>query len=126
MLALPLDDPRLGQQGHLGAERLAVDLPEQQHRILRRDGEQRVGDGVGSENVGDARSTRLFAGATRALHDRLGDRVPSVAGGGRAPCSPQPRATSTATRRPASTRRVARPRRGGPFRVWGLSCEVLV
>ena len=49
LLTVPVDDPRLGEQRDLGPERFAIDVPEEQDRLLLRDREQGVGDvrGVG-------------------------------------------------------------------------------
>ena len=57
-----VDDPGERQQRDLGPERLAVDVSDENDRVLRGDREQRVGDVGGSENGGDREVDPLAVG----------------------------------------------------------------
>ena len=62
--ALPIDDPRLGQQRDLGAKGLAVDPPEQRTDSCRETGKSGLVTLVGSENVGPEVDALRSSGAT--------------------------------------------------------------
>ena len=73
---LPLDEPRFGEERDFGSERLPVDPPEQQHRLLARDREEGVRDVGGIREGGRLEIDPLTRrGDGQALHVWLGDRL---------------------------------------------------